>query len=77
MPHSPRWYQDKLWLLNSGKGELGYVDLDTGKFNAIATQWPSRLWRPLETGLDSVGAGEPRALIPSENIDKPAPTFRQ
>jgi uncharacterized protein (TIGR03032 family) len=36
MPHSPRWYQDKLWLLNSGKGELGYVDLDTGKFNTIA-----------------------------------------
>ncbi len=35
MPHSPRWYQDKLWLLNSGKGELGYVDLDTGKFNVI------------------------------------------
>jgi uncharacterized protein (TIGR03032 family) len=36
MPHSPRWYQDKLWVLNSGRGELGYVDLDTGKFNAIA-----------------------------------------
>src|SRR6476469_6164169 len=35
MPHSPRWYQDKLWLLNSGRGELGYVDLDTGKFEAI------------------------------------------
>ncbi|MEG3850738.1 TIGR03032 family protein, partial [Microcoleus sp. herbarium19] len=36
MPHSPRWYRDKLWLLNSGRGELGYVDLDTGKFQAIA-----------------------------------------
>jgi uncharacterized protein (TIGR03032 family) len=36
MPHSPRWYQDKLWVLNSGRGELGYVDLETGKFNAIA-----------------------------------------
>jgi len=35
MPHSPRWYQDKLWLLNSGRGEFGYVDLDTGKFEAI------------------------------------------
>jgi uncharacterized protein (TIGR03032 family) len=35
MPHSPRWYQEKLWLLNSGRGELGYVDLDTGKFEAI------------------------------------------
>ncbi|MBE9238219.1 TIGR03032 family protein [Anabaena aphanizomenioides LEGE 00250] len=26
MPHSPRWYQDKLWLLNAGTGELGYLD---------------------------------------------------
>lgn len=26
MPHSPRWYQGKLWLLNSGTGEFGYVD---------------------------------------------------
>lgn len=22
MPHSPRWYRDQLWLLNSGEGEL-------------------------------------------------------
>lgn len=36
MPHSPRWYQDKLWLLNSGRGELGYIDLATGKFEAVA-----------------------------------------
>ena len=26
MPHSPRWYQGKLWLLNAGTGELGYLD---------------------------------------------------
>lgn len=26
MPHSPRWYQDKLWLLNSGTGEFGHLD---------------------------------------------------
>jgi len=26
MPHSPRWHQGKLWLLNSGTGELGWVD---------------------------------------------------
>ncbi|MEH2157314.1 TIGR03032 family protein [Nostoc sp.] len=34
MPHSPRWYQGKLWLLNSGTGDLGY--LDDGKFVPIA-----------------------------------------
>ena len=36
MPHSPRWYQGKLWLHNSGRGELGYVDFQTGKFEAVA-----------------------------------------
>ncbi|MCY7382840.1 MAG: TIGR03032 family protein [Microcoleus sp. CAN_BIN18] len=36
MPHSPRWYQGKLWVLNSGRGELGYVDLETGIFQAVA-----------------------------------------
>ncbi len=36
MPHSPRWYGDKLWLLNSGTGEFGYVDLDAGKFEPVA-----------------------------------------
>ena len=36
MPHSPRWYQNKLWLLNSGKGEFGYVDLDSREFVPVA-----------------------------------------
>ena len=36
MPHSPRWYQDRLWVLNSGKGEFGYVDLHTRKFEPVA-----------------------------------------
>lgn len=26
MPHSPRVYQDRLWVLNSGTGELGWID---------------------------------------------------
>jgi uncharacterized protein (TIGR03032 family) len=26
MPHSPRWHEGKLWLLNSGTGELGYME---------------------------------------------------
>ena len=26
MPHSPRWHDGKLWVLNSGTGELGYVE---------------------------------------------------
>ena len=36
MPHSPRWYRDRLWLVNSGTGEFGTVDLATGRFEPIA-----------------------------------------
>lgn len=36
MPHSPRWYRGRLWLLNSGTGEFGSVDLASGKFEPIA-----------------------------------------
>ena len=35
MPHSPRWYKGRLWLLNSGNGELGHVDLNTGAFEPL------------------------------------------
>jgi uncharacterized protein (TIGR03032 family) len=36
MPHSPRWHHGHLWLLNSGHGELGKVDLATGAFQPVA-----------------------------------------
>ncbi|WP_417315997.1 TIGR03032 family protein [Cycloclasticus pugetii] len=32
MPHSPRFYDGKVYLLNSGKGEFGYVDLEAKCF---------------------------------------------
>ena len=32
MPHSPRWYQGRLWVLESGRGGLGYVDQGTGEY---------------------------------------------
>jgi uncharacterized protein (TIGR03032 family) len=35
MPHSSRWYQNKLWLLNSGTGEFGYINLEQGKFEPV------------------------------------------
>lgn len=37
MPHSPRWYDNKLWVLESGKGSLASVDIDSGKVTTIAT----------------------------------------
>ena len=36
MPHSPRWYRNKLWVLESGAGHLITIDLKTGKKTVIA-----------------------------------------
>ena len=36
MPHSPRWYRDRLWVLNSGAGQFGWVDLQRGRFEPVA-----------------------------------------
>ena len=36
MPHSPRWYRDRLWLLNSGSGEFGSFDPGRGRFEPLA-----------------------------------------
>jgi len=36
MPHSPRFHNGKLWLLDSGNANFGYVDLATGKFEPVA-----------------------------------------
>lgn len=36
MPHSPRLHEGRLWLLNSGTGEFGYVDAQSGRFETIA-----------------------------------------
>ena len=35
MPHSPRLHRGELWLLNSGTGELGVVDLNDGHFEPV------------------------------------------
>ncbi|RFP58248.1 TIGR03032 family protein [Luteimonas weifangensis] len=36
MPHSPRWANGKLWLLNAGSGHLGWVDFEKKKFVPLA-----------------------------------------
>jgi len=35
MPHSPRWHGEKLWMLNSGAGELLQVDERTGRAEVV------------------------------------------
>ncbi|MFN2169404.1 MAG: TIGR03032 family protein, partial [Anaerolineae bacterium] len=36
MPHSPRVYRDRVWLLNSGTGDFGYLDASSGRFEPLA-----------------------------------------
>lgn len=36
MPHSPRWANGKLWLLDAGSGQLGWVDFKTKTFVPLA-----------------------------------------
>ena len=36
MPHSPRWYRDKLWVLESGAGQLITVDEKNGEKTVVA-----------------------------------------
>lgn len=35
MPHSPRWYQDRLWVLESGEGSLAWVDFQGQKLQTV------------------------------------------
>jgi uncharacterized protein (TIGR03032 family) len=35
MPHSPRWHDGRLWILNSGAGELLVVDPENGQANVV------------------------------------------
>jgi uncharacterized protein (TIGR03032 family) len=36
MPHSPRWHQGRLWVLESGAGTLARVDLERGRLETVA-----------------------------------------
>lgn len=35
MPHSPRWHNGTLYCLQSGTGEFGKIDMDSGKFEPL------------------------------------------
>lgn len=36
MPHSPRWYDGRLWVLDSGNGRLAVVDEPSGRLETVA-----------------------------------------
>jgi uncharacterized protein (TIGR03032 family) len=36
MPHSPRWHQGRLWVLESGAGSIGFIEPESGRYEPIA-----------------------------------------
>lgn len=54
MPHSPRWYDNRLWVLESGRGALVTIDPETG-IKTVVARVPG-----FARGLDFVG---PVAII--------------
>jgi len=36
MPHSPRWFDGRMWVLESGKGTISVADLDAGTVETVA-----------------------------------------
>lgn len=63
MPHSPRWYREKLWILESGEGSLATVDLKDKKLTKIA-ELPG-----FTRGIDFIG---PLAIIGLSQIRESA-----
>jgi len=37
MPHSPRWHDGRLWVLQSGDGGVGFIDPSSGRYQSVAT----------------------------------------
>ena len=55
MPHSPRWHDGNLYVLNSGMGRLEHVDLTTGHREAVAAVPGYARGLALHRGLAFVG----------------------
>ena len=60
MPHSPRWHDGNLYVLNSGMGRLEHVDLATGHREAVAAVPGYARGLALHRGLAFVGLSKIR-----------------
>lgn len=73
MPHSPRYYQGKLWLLNSGTGELGYIEGETFRPIAFCPGFVRGLafWKDVAiVGLSKLRARTFTGLVLEERLAK-------
>ncbi|MCA9136931.1 MAG: TIGR03032 family protein [Planctomycetales bacterium] len=65
MPHSPRWYRGRLWLLDSGNGYFGFVDLPSRRFERVAFCPGYARGLALVGDYAIIGLSRPRADEPS------------
>lgn len=60
MPHSPRLHGGRLWLLNSGAGAFGFVDLAAGRFEPVGFCPGYARGLAFAGGCAIIGLSEPR-----------------
>jgi uncharacterized protein (TIGR03032 family) len=60
MPHSPRWHDEKLWVLESGQGSLCRVDEQTGSITTVATMPGFTRGIDFHQGLAFIGLSQVR-----------------
>ncbi|WP_245570613.1 TIGR03032 family protein [Arenimonas composti] len=60
MPHSPRWANGKLWVLNAGTGHLGWVDFEKKKFVPLCFFPGFARGLSIIGGVAAVGLSKPR-----------------
>ena len=60
MPHSPRWANGRLWLLNAGTGHIGWVDFAERKFVPLASVPGFARGLSIIGNVAAVGLSKPR-----------------
>ena len=76
MPHSPRWHNGQLWVLESGNGGVGLIDEGSGKYTEICRlpgfrrdgfRGAVRIHRTLTGGETAVFSGIAIAEMPQQD----------
>jgi uncharacterized protein (TIGR03032 family) len=62
-PHSPRWYNNQLWILESGKGSLCKVDEETGAVETVTTMPGFTRGMDIHNGFAFIGLSQPRESV--------------
>lgn len=75
LPHSPRWHDERLWLLESGEGALCEIDAATGAKRTVIelpgfTRGLALVGRLALVGLSKLREGEGERLAVAERFDE-------